>query len=128
VKKTLPILPLVALLAGCATGPQPYVPEFAEPFELLPGQQVDPPEVIEREVPTYPEELRRARIEGEVVVRGAVGRDGVLHDVEVVRADDEALVGAVLSALRAWRFRPATVDGQPVAVYYTVTHGFWISR
>jgi periplasmic protein TonB len=117
-----------SLMVGCASGTPAYVPELVDPIELSSTDVVTPPEPVERRAPIYPQRLRDAGIEGVVVVRAIVNRDGALETMEVVRSDHHELTRSVLEALRGWRFRPATVNGEPVAVYYTLTQSFTLSR
>ena len=56
-----------------------------------------------------------------VLARFVVRADGSIDDVEIVkpgRAMIDAAVGDILSSMPAWK--PATVDGQPVSVRYTL--------
>lgn len=116
------LIPLLLIFSACtATTQTDYVPELAEQVTLASDDVVEPPQVLERPTPSYPPELRGRGIEGLVVVKGIVGRDGRLRDVQVVRAENDLLIPPLLESLRQWRFRPATVNGKPVATYYTVT-------
>jgi protein TonB len=73
------------------------------------------PVVLARVTPEYPQEARRRRIEGQVLLRAIVDREGrVEDDVEVVQSVRE-LDEAAVSALRQWRFRPGR-DGEGRAV------------
>jgi protein TonB len=82
------------------------------------------PEEIDRVIPRYPPVARRAGIQGPVVVRGIVRRDGTIDNVEVIKDLPYGLGDAAADAVRRWRFRPATVRGEPIDVYYTVTVNF----
>ncbi|HEX6158901.1 MAG TPA: TonB family protein [Thermoanaerobaculia bacterium] len=96
-----------------ATGVYPAVPPG--------GTQ---PEELDRVVPSYPPMARRAGVQGPVVVRGIVRRDGTIDNVEVIRDLPYGLGNAARAAVRKWRFRPATYRGEPIDVYYTVTVNF----
>jgi len=75
--------------------------------------------------PDYPSNLRRLEREGSVTVRALVGPDGRVRDVQMVRTDDAAFWEATRRhALRKWRFKAATRDGQPVESWYTLTVRF----
>ncbi|MBV8543857.1 MAG: energy transducer TonB, partial [Acidobacteria bacterium] len=82
------------------------------------------PEETDRVVPRYPMMARRAGIQGPVVVRGIVRRDGTIDNVEVIRDLPYGLGDAARDAVIQWHFRPATVRGEPIDVYYTVTVNF----
>jgi TonB family protein len=82
------------------------------------------PQESDRVVPRYPMMARRAGIQGPVVVRGIVRRDGTIDDVEVIKDLPYGLGEAASDAVRQWHFRPATYRGEPIDVYYTVTVNF----
>ena len=82
------------------------------------------PEELDRVIPRYPARARRAGIQGAVVVRGIVRRDGTIDNVEVIKDLPQGLGDAAAEAVRRWRFRPATYRGEPIDVYYTVTVNF----
>jgi periplasmic protein TonB len=66
--------------------------------------------------PRYPVAARRRGIEGEVLVRVAVGLDGRAERVQVVQSSGSALLDkAAIEAPERWRFEPARAAGQPVA-------------
>jgi len=75
-------------------------------------------------IPRYPPMARRAGIQGPVVVRGIVRRDGTIDNVEVIKDLPYGLGDAAADAVRRWRFRPAMYRGEPIDVYYTVTVNF----
>lgn len=108
---------------------RPIVPQ-PEPVERSTGvyTSVPPggtqPREIDRVVPRYPPAARRAGIQGAVVVRGIVRRDGTIDDVEIIKDLPYGLGEAARRAVRRWRFQPATVRGEPIDVYYTVTVNF----
>jgi TonB family protein len=82
------------------------------------------PEEIDRVIPQYPTAARRAGVSGSVVIRGIVRRDGTIDDVEIIKDLPRGLGEAARDAVRRWRFRPATFNGEPIDVYYTVTVNF----
>jgi TonB family protein len=82
------------------------------------------PEEIERVVPRYPGAARRAGVSGSVVIRGIVRKDGTIDNVEIIKDLPYELGEAAREAVERWRFRPATFQGEPIDVYYTVTVNF----
>ena len=123
--------------ASAAPPPEPIaipapVPPPPEPRESEPVSRVyaavpsggTQPEEVERIVPRYPSEARRAGAEGSVVIRGIVRRDGTIDDVEILKDLPYGLGEAAREAVSRWRFRPATYRGEPIDVYYTVTVNF----
>lgn len=85
---------------------------------------VKPPGLIEKVVPKYPEDARRARLMGKVVLKAIIDESGNVAHVEVVEGLSESLDRAALKAVKKWRYRPATLDGKEVRVYFTVVVNF----
>jgi len=95
--------------------------------DLIPLADVDAePLAIQSPEPAYPESARRFRIEGSVVIDMLVSESGDIIDVRTVKGIDgyPAFERAAESAVRKWRFRPATKDGVPVKVWKTQTFVF----
>src|SRR2546423_9450104 len=82
------------------------------------------PEEVERVLPHYPMNARRAGAEGPVVGRGIVRRDGTIDNVEIIKDLPYGLGEAALQAVSQWKFRPATYHGEPIDGDYTVTVNF----
>jgi protein TonB len=69
--------------------------------------------------PPYPAAARRMGEQGEVRLDVHVGADGSVIDVQVrASSGSPALDRSAMDAVRRWRFRPATVDGQAVSEWY----------
>lgn len=67
----------------------------------------------------YPKEARQAGIEGTVMVKALVGKDGRIRATQIAKSVpmlDEAAVHNV----EAWEFEPAKSGGRPVAVWVQV--------
>jgi TonB family protein len=82
---------------------------------------------LEYEVkPQYTPAAMAAGIEGSVLLQAIVLADGTVGEVTVVESLDEehGLDEQAVEALRQWRFRPGTKDGQPVAVEIAVEMTF----
>ncbi len=65
--------------------------------------------------PVYPAIARQRGWEGSVVVRAKVRADGSVADVSIAESSGRAVLDeAALSAVRQWRFVPASKDGRAV--------------
>ena len=81
---------------------------------------VEAPEAIERVAPVYPEEAKRAGIEGEVIVQCFVGANGAVGETRIEKSIP-ALDAAAIAAVKQWRFKPAlSADGKPAAVWVAI--------
>jgi protein TonB len=74
--------------------------------------------------PHYPEEARHARVQGVVILQTIINTDGNVTNVKVLKSLPSGLTEAAVGAVSSWRFKPATLEGKPVAVYYLVTVSF----
>ncbi len=72
----------------------------------------------------FTSDAMRAKVSGRVVLRGIVGRDGVIHDVLVLQPLEPSLDAEATRAFSQWVFRPATHLGQSVAMAITVEMNF----
>lgn len=64
--------------------------------------------------PPYPDELRRQRIGGQVLLWIAIGPDGVVEDIRVDKSSGhDSLDQSALTTVRKWRFAPAVRGTQP---------------
>jgi protein TonB len=75
--------------------------------------------------PDYPAAMARAEIEGIVTVKVLIDVTGRVKQVIAVSATDPAFFAATeKQALRFWRFKPATRDGERVESWRTMTVRF----
>lgn len=97
--------------AGAASRPAPASPAAAKDARGTPQHGERAPEfaprVLSAPKPAYPDACRRRGIEGSVLCRMHVDREGRVTDVDVVEASgDERLDRAAVRALERWRFDP----------------------
>lgn len=79
------------------------------------------PQLINRIQPIYPTEARRKEINGRVILRFVVDREGNVKQVKVVRAQPEGIFEEnAMEAVRKWRFKPGYFSGEPVNTRVTV--------
>jgi TonB family protein len=82
--------------------------------EPAPGH-AEPPVLLTRVEPAYPEIARRAGIEGTVELEVSIDAAGRVSDVEVLRGLPLGLSQAAADAVRRWVYRPARTAGGPVS-------------
>ncbi|HLK34602.1 MAG TPA: energy transducer TonB [Terriglobales bacterium] len=73
--------------------------------------------------PLYPPLARQARIQGSVVLQAIIGKDGRIEDLRLV-GGHPLLAPAAIEAVRQWRYRPYTLNGEPVEVETEITVNF----
>ncbi|MGA9390919.1 MAG: energy transducer TonB [Candidatus Sulfotelmatobacter sp.] len=76
--------------------------------------------------PQYPPEAGRGRIEGTVVLMAVIDKDGSVKDVRV-ESGLPILVRAAIDAVKQWRYKPYTINGEPVEVDSRITINFTLS-
>lgn len=89
-----------------------------------PGNGVSAPVAMYSPDPDYAEEARLARFKGVVVLTATLGPDGLVHRVKITRPLGMGLDEKAVAKVLNWKFRPATKDGQPVAVDVRVEVAF----
>lgn len=92
------------------------------------GGAVKRPEPLYQPQPRYTEVARRANVQGVVVLQAIIDERGNVTDVKVLRGLPMGLDQAALDAVRTWRYKPATLHGQPVKVYFNLTVNFQLQR
>ncbi|MFZ0539206.1 MAG: energy transducer TonB [Candidatus Sulfotelmatobacter sp.] len=101
---------------------QPVVPQ-----RVRISQGVTTGLLIQKVEPTYPTIAKAARIQGNVVLRAIINKEGVIQDLQLV-SGHPMLVPAAIEAVKHWRYRPYLLNGQPVEVETTVTVIFLLTN
>ncbi len=113
---------------GVAGGVRGGVAEGADDGDVLKvGGDVKEPVVVSNVPPTYPEEARKNRIQGRVIVEAVISEKGIVTKVRAVESPDPMLTESALEAVKKWTYRPATKKGKPVKVFLTATVSFKLS-
>lgn len=86
-------------------------------------KRIAAPRLLAKTDPQYPEEARRAGVEGTVTVRIEIKENGQPGEIAVVRSSGRASFdAAAVEAVRSWRFVPAqeAETGRAVRCYTTI--------
>jgi len=102
---------------GQVTPPPPPVVRHPPVSHMMEGN------LILRIQPDYPSLARQARIQGLVVLRAMISRDGAIENLQVL-SGHPMLVRAAMDAVRQWRYRPYVLNGEPVEVETEVKVNF----
>lgn len=118
------------LFAGEETescGMMPPPPGSEEPRRV--DEAVQRPEKIFGAPPYYSDQARMDNAEGVVLLDSIIDDEGCIQKLRVCKkAHHPDLNRAALEAVRRWVFQPASLEGQPVKVYYTLTVNFRIGE
>ncbi len=101
------------------------------------GNGISAPRLIFQREPEYSEEARKKKISGDCKLSVIIGKDGLVTDatVEVSTAEGQpkklqraaqTLDAKALEAVRQYRFKPASLAGEPVPVAISVVVNFRI--
>ena len=82
--------------------------------------------LVTRVQPVYPPLARQARIQGTVVLRAIISRDGSIENLTLV-SGHPMLVPAAIDAVKQWKYQPYLLNGQPVEVDTEVLVNFALS-
>ncbi len=95
-----------------------------EPVYVL--KEVDtPPQVIEKFTAEYPSEAKQKGIEGKVVLRIIVGKDGIAHEPQVDSAEPAGIFDkSALEAVAKFKFKPAIKNGNDVNCFVILLINF----
>ena len=99
--------------------------EFEEPLKPGDDIKIQRPRLISNNPrPAYTPEAREKNIQGTVSLDGIIDHEGCVRKVRVLQGLLGGLSEAAVASLSNWTFEPATLKGEPVNVYYTVTINF----
>jgi periplasmic protein TonB len=100
--------------------PSPPVVHRAPPSRMMEGN------LILRVQPDYPTIARQARVQGQVVLRAMISREGTIENLQVL-SGHSMLVRAAVNAVQQWRYRPYVLNGEPIEVETEVKVNFVLS-
>jgi TonB family protein len=84
--------------------------------------------LLHHQDPVYPDEAKRERITGTVVLEATIGTDGHISDLTVVSSPSFLLTNSAKLAVSGWTFKPFEVDGVPHRVETTISSHYTMSR
>jgi TonB family protein len=83
------------------------------------------PKAIIQVQPSYPEELRRRLVGGEIGLRITVDEKGVVQRIDVEKPLYPYLDYSAVQAFRQWTFEPVRIGGKPVPAAFRFTYSFY---
>jgi TonB family protein len=100
------------------------------PARIPVGGNVQPARLIFGPRPVYPPELKQQGVEGTVLVRAAISREGTTLNPRVLNAEelDPRMAQAALDCLAKWRYRPSLLNGNPVEITATISVEFKLAE
>ena len=83
--------------------------------------------LVHRIEPEYPVIAKQAGIQGTVVIRAFISREGTIERTQLL-SGPPLLARAALDAVRQWKYRPYYLNGEPVEVETQITVNFVLNR
>jgi TonB family protein len=80
--------------------------------------------IVEKPEPVYTESARKYGVQGPIVLRAVLSKDGRVTNIYVVRKLPHGLTQSAIAAAQQIKFTPATKDGHPVSQYVQLEYNF----
>jgi TonB family protein len=103
--------------------PQKLEPEADVSKRVTISQGVIAGLLIRKIQPVYPLEARQNQIQGRVVLRAVIGKDGRIKNLTPISGPKE-LFQTSIGAVQQWQYRPYLLKGEPVEVDTQITVNF----
>jgi TonB family protein len=104
----------------CVLGPE----EPGSPLQL--GRDVTSGSLIKSVPPDYPPIARQARVQGPVVLKAIIDKDGNIESLTLI-SGHPMLAPAAIEAVKQWKYKPYMHNGQPVKVETQILVNFSLS-
>ena len=79
--------------------------------------------VVHRVHPTYPKQARAKKLHGAVVLQAVVNKQGKVDSLQLLSGDSQ-LAQAAAEAVKQWRYKPYSRNGEPTDFQTKVTVDF----
>ena len=100
------------------------LPPFHPDVARATAAGVKAPTPTVRQEAKYTSAAMRAKIQGQVVLDVLVSAAGEVADVRVAESLDNDLDANAITALKSWKYTPASKDGEAIPVVISVTMEF----
>jgi TonB family protein len=103
-------------------------PQVAQPQRIRVGGNVTPMRLVRQPRPFYPPELQQAGVEGTVMLKAIISKDGAVLHAQVVNSVDPRLAKAALDAVATWVYSPTLLNGEPVETLTSIDVNFELEK
>jgi protein TonB len=105
-----------------ATSKLALIPKYTPviPQRIRISQGVTTGLLIHRVEPAYPTLAKAARVQGDVVLKAIIDKNGNIQDLQLA-SGHPMLVPSAIAAVKQWHYKPYLLNGQPVEVETTIT-------
>ena len=116
-----------SLFPPVPTPPPPPLNAASAPQRVQVSQGLSQGLLVTQVSPAYPQLARQARIQGTVVLRAVISKDGSIESLSLV-SGHPMLVPAAMDAVKQWKYKPYFLNGEPVEVETTINVNFTLAR
>jgi TonB family protein len=106
----------------------PWKASLVRPRAESPRGEVTRPQKIAVRAPYYPPAAKKERLDGKVILEAIIDTEGRVRNPTILvpaeAGDQVTFAASAVDTVCDWRFKPATLEGRPVKVYYTLTVNF----
>jgi len=88
------------------------------------GGDVKAPVATHKVEPSYTDVARKASVAGIVIVEAIIDEHGNVDNVKIIKGLPMGLSEEAVEAVKKWKFRPGTLNGDPVPVIFNLTVNF----
>ncbi|HEX3570589.1 MAG TPA: TonB family protein [Acidobacteriaceae bacterium] len=115
---------------GAPPPPPPQQPGVAPPAPNGPirvSSSIAQNQVLKQVQPMYPPDARAAGIQGTVMLKAVISKDGSVGKLTVVSGPKELMQSAI-EAVSQWKYKPYLLNGQPVDVETTINVNYSLAE
>jgi TonB family protein len=118
VRETMTVAGEAAGATGASTGSR-------TPRRIAVGGNVQQAMLQNMARPAYPEDCKADHVQGTVLLRAVIGREGDVIGLEQInQLVDGRLAEAAMLAVKQWKYKPTLLNGEPVQVQTEITVNF----
>ena len=103
------------------------LPRIAMPLRVRVSSGVSSGLLVKKVPPEYPPEARAANVQGTVVLRANIDKEGNVANLLLV-SGDPILAPAAIEAVKQWKYKPYLLNGTAVEVETTIQVNFVLAR
>ena len=119
-RHTIPSLPVAPVISEAS--------QRASKVYDISHRGIIPPKELKKADILVPPELTKSGVHGVVKIRVTIDEDGIPTDPHIIEGLSEPINNLVKKTItEKWRFKPATLDGHPVKIYYRIAIPFDIA-
>lgn len=106
--------------------PLPTPQEKTEKAEkqIKPGRKIIKPKLVKKVDPVFPDEAKKAGLEGAVVLEATTDEKGKVVEAKILRGEHDILNDAAIAAVKQWEYKPFIINGKPIPIEFRVTMRF----